>query len=356
MAEDDDKDSKTEDPSSKRLEEAVGRGQTAFSREVTSFLILLVLTLMIVSYSPTMLSKSREVLSPFITKVHDIPVERDIIGVEMVWLLQSSMMIIAIPLLGTVIVALSSRMLQGGFVFTVDPLQPKLERISLRKGLERMFSMRSIIELLKGIFKIAIVGVIAFFAVYYDIDPIRQLAASEPENMLILLQMLSSRILIGVTAAVGIIALIDFIYQKYEYIKSLRMTKQEVKDEYKQQEGDPMIKQRLRQIRTERARNRMMQEVPKSDVVITNPTHYAVALQYEMASMEAPKIVAKGQDYIALKIKEVAKENNIPIVENPTLARALFPLDLDSTIPFQHFKAVAEIISYVYKLKKKKVR
>jgi flagellar biosynthetic protein FlhB len=160
--------------------------------------------------------------------------------------------------------------------------------------------------------------------------------------------------MIWICAAMFFIAILDVLYQRFEHIKSLRMTKQEIKDEYKQQEGDPHIKQRLRQLRAERARNRMMAAIPTSDVVVTNPTHYAVALKYDNASMQAPKVVAKGIDYMALNIRRIAEENDITIVENPPLARALYAaVEIDREIPFEHYKAVAEVISYVYKLKGK---
>ena len=159
-------------------------------------------------------------------------------------------------------------------------------------------------------------------------------------------------LLFTVTIAVLIIAVGDYAWQKYSHLKKLRMTKQEVKDEYKQMEGDPLVKSKIRQIRMERARQRMMENVPKADVVIVNPTHYAVALEYDMATMPAPKVTAKGVDTVALRIKSVAEENDVPIVENPPLARALFAsTELDQTIPTEHFKAVAEVINYVMQLK-----
>jgi flagellar biosynthesis protein FlhB len=160
--------------------------------------------------------------------------------------------------------------------------------------------------------------------------------------------------LIGICIAMFVIAGGDYLYQRYEFIKGLKMTKQEVKDEYRQQEGDPKIKQKIRQLRMERANKRMMSAVPTSDVIITNPTHYSIALKYDGDKMQAPKIVAKGQDLIAMKIREVAKENNIPLVENPPLAQALYAnVEIDQEIPIEHYKAVAEIISYVYRLKGK---
>ena len=159
-------------------------------------------------------------------------------------------------------------------------------------------------------------------------------------------------VLFTVVIAVLVIAVADYAWQKYTHLKKLRMTKQEVKDEYKQMEGDPLVKSRIRQVRMERARHRMMEAVPKADVVIVNPTHYAVALEYKMEEMDAPKVTAKGMDNVALRIKAIAEENDVPIVENPPLARALFAsTEIDQTIPTEHFKAVAEVIGYVMQLK-----
>ncbi|MEQ1790646.1 MAG: flagellar type III secretion system protein FlhB, partial [Rickettsiales bacterium] len=208
---------------------------------------------------------------------------------------------------------------------------------------------------IKNIIKIIAVGIVAFLSVYPELPHIRQLPNESTENMLLFLWMLAKRITIGVAITMFFIALFDIIYQRFQHIKSLRMSKQEVKDEYKQSEGDPAIKQRLRRLRMEKAQNRMMAAVPQSDVVITNPTHFAVALKYDTKTMNAPIVVAKGQDLIALKIREVAKENDIPVIENPPLARALFSsTELEKEIPMAHYEAVAKIISYVYQLRGKK--
>lgn len=211
-------------------------------------------------------------------------------------------------------------------------------------------------EFLKGILKIVIVGYVAFVAVYPELPHIRQLPGSSVEAMLVFLAHLAMRMTIGAAVAMFFIALFDLIFQRFQYFKSLRMSKQELKDEYKQSEGDPVIKQRLRRLRMERAKQRMMAAVPESDVVITNPTHFAVALKYDGAVMKAPTLVAKGKDLVALKIREIAEENEVPVVENPPLARALFAsTDIDAEIPFEHYEAVAKIISYVYQLKGKKI-
>ena len=179
----------------------------------------------------------------------------------------------------------------------------------------------------------------------------------EPSEILRLTHHIVVMLIFTVVLAVLVIAIADFVYQRYAHLKKLRMTKQEVKDEYKQMEGDPLVKSRIRQVRMERARHRMMDAVPRADVVIVNPTHYAVALEYKMETMDAPVVVAKGLDNLALRIREIAEEHEIPIVENPPLARALFAsVELDQSIPAEHFKAVAEVIGYVMQLKNPQTR
>ena len=212
--------------------------------------------------------------------------------------------------------------------------------------------MKKVVESLKGIIKIVVISFIAILVVKPYLEKVDLLPAMETIAILKFIHKIVVLLLFTVVIAVLVIAVADYIYQRYTHMKKLRMTKQEVKDEYKQMEGDPQIKSRIRQVRMERARHRMMEAVPKSDVVIVNPTHYAVALEYKMEQMDAPVVTAKGMDNVALRIKAIAEENEIPIVENPPLARALFAsTEIDQMIPEEHFKAVAEVIGYVMQLK-----
>jgi len=260
------------------------------------------------------------------------------------------------PLVFVILVlAIFFKLIVSGLVFSGQSLIPSIERISPIKGFFRLFSLKSATEFSKGLFKIIIVaGIVGAVAIpeLSRVELLMQMdiATIVNEARLIILQMFVAAIFV-----VGFIAGLDYLYQRYEFLKQMRMTKQEVKDELKQTDGDPLIRGRLRQIRAERARERMMASVPTADVVVTNPTHYAIALKYESEIMTAPKVVAKGVDEVAFRIRDIANENNVPIVENPPLARALFvAAEIDDEVPPEHYKAVAEVISYVYQLKNKK--
>ena len=254
-----------------------------------------------------------------------------------------------------VAVAAATGLVQHGLIFSPEKIKPKLEKISLISGFKRQFSLNAVMEFVKAVLKLLVVAGVAVFLIVPEFDNIDIISNRETTQILDLLYSLAIRLLLGVFSVVTLIALADLIYQRNQHNKKMRMSQQELKDEYKQTEGDPMIKGRLKQIRMERARRRMMAEVPEADVVITNPTHYAVALKYDQEEgMEAPLCVAKGVDNLALKIREIAEENDVAIVENQPLARALHAgMEIGDEIPEEHYKAVAEVISYVYRLKNK---
>ena len=355
MAEGDDQE-KTEEPTTKKLEEAFEKGNVPFSREIGSFLMLFLLALIIASYAPDILRDTRDLLIHYIADADSIAVDKTGVSIILWQITLGSFVIILIPLIGSVIVALAAGFLQNGIVLSSESLKPKFSKISPVKGLGRIFSMKTVVEFIKNILKITLVGTVAFLAVYPELSSLKELPNHTAEAILLLLMKLATQLVVGVVIAMFFIALFDLLYQRFQHTKSLRMTKQEIKDEYKQSEGDPVIKQRLRQLRMEKAKQRMMSEVPKSDVVITNPTHFAIALSYRPNEHKAPVVVAKGQDLIALKIKEIAEENGIPVIQNPPLARALFAsAEIEQEIPLVHYEAVAKIISYVYQLKGKRV-
>lgn len=353
MADEDDQE-KTEEPTQKRIRDAVQKGQVAFSREVTNFLILVLLALNIVWFAPYYAPKILSSLSRFIAAPHEILLDQGQFSLLAKETIGDIAFIMLLPIGAAVVVAFMSSLMQNGVVVSSEPLIPKLEKISILKGLKRLFSLRSVMEFLKGILKLSIVAAVGYFVVASESQRLENLVDFSPQDILTLLAALAFKLVLGAAAVMAVIAMADYLYQRFEYLKSLRMTRQELKDEFKQTEGDPQIKSKLRQIRRERAQQRMMAAVPDADVVIRNPTHFAVALKYDDKTMPAPIVVAMGQDHIALKIIELAETLEIPVVTNKPLARALFDsTEIDMEIPIEHYQAVAEVISYVYRLKGK---
>ncbi|NDF11530.1 MAG: flagellar biosynthesis protein FlhB [Proteobacteria bacterium] len=354
MADDDQQTEKTEEPSQRRIKEAVERGQVVFSREVTNFLIFVVFALLISWMSPYIMHTTADRMVRYIESPDDIRIDERTFGTLCMRLMGDLFMIVMPPAILVIVVVVGSALLQHGFNISWEPVMPKLEKISLMKGIKRLFSMRSVVELIKGIIKISVIGIVSYMVVMPQLVRMDQMTSYDMQAILMFLGTMSFRVVLGACIVMGFIAALDYLYQRYEYLKSLRMTRQELKEEFKQTEGDPTVKARLRQIRMERARKRMMTAVPKADVVITNPTHFAIALKYDQGTMVAPVVVAKGQDLIALQIRKIAEEHKVPVVENKPLARALFDaVELDKEIPIEFYQAVAEVIGYVYRLKGK---
>ena len=349
-----DKSQKTEEPTQKRLEDSRRKGQIPSSREVNNWIMILAGTLVVMMFAPAMMRDMLRVMRKFIELPHAMPMDAVHVGEVLTGLFLDIGFILLVPMLILFGAALATGLIQNGLILAPDRLKPKLEKISLLSGFKRLFSMRSLTEFLKGLFKITVVGFVATLMMVPEFDSIEQLSKMELSDLLVYLHGLIVRLLIGVLAIISVIAALDFLYQKFEHLKQMRMSRQDIKDELKQSEGDPIVKQRLRQIRMDRARQRMMASVPEASVVITNPTHFAVALKYEMDEMTAPVLVAKGVDHLAFRIREIAREAGVPIVENPPLAQALHAgVEVDGEIPAEHYKAVAEIIGYVFRLKGK---
>lgn len=355
MADDNtDESQKTEDPSQKKLDDAREKGQVAKSQEVSHWFMLAAFAAMIGIFGASVSQGLGEQMTRFLESPHSLRIDRESFGTLMREVLGNVGALAILPALIAIAAAVASSFLQIGWLVSAESLKPNLEKISLQKGLKRLFSARSLAEFVKGIAKLTIVAVVIVLMMAPKRDMIPQITSMEMTQLLLLLQEMAVQILIAVLAVMAVIAGADFLFQKFQHTKQLRMSKQEVKDEFKQTEGDPIVKGRLRQLRAERARRRMMAAVPEADVVVTNPTHYAVALKYDGETMEAPVLTAKGTDQIALRIREVAKEHDIPIMENPPLARALYGgVELDQQIPPQHYTAVAEVIGYVMRMRGK---
>jgi flagellar biosynthetic protein FlhB len=353
MADEQDDSQKTEEPSQKKLDEARSKGQVVNSREVGHWFMILAATVFVAMLMPRMLSDITRLLRPFLEMPDLIAADAGSLRTIAMDTFVHLLMIAVLPLVLVMVAALAGTLLQHGFVVSTESIQPKLEKISPFAGAKRLFSGRSLAEFAKGILKLGIAGAVGFGLVWPAIGNVAAMVQLDMAQLLGITGSLAVRMMGGVLGAMTAVAGLDYFYQRMKHMKSMRMTKQEIKDEYRQTEGDPMIKGRLRQIRMERARKRMMAAVPQSDVIITNPTHFAVALKYDAASMAAPRVVAKGADLVAHRIRALAREHDVPLVENPPLARALFAaVEVDAEVPPEHYKAVAEVIGYIMRLRR----
>jgi flagellar biosynthetic protein FlhB len=354
MADDTDDSQKTEEPSQKRLDEAREKGNVANSKEINHWFMIGAGTLFVTTFAPHTLSEIQRLILPFIEQPDAIPTDLHHLRRIMLSLFGDLLIAGLLPLSVMIAAAIACGFVQHGFVVSAESIMPKLEKISPLNGMKRLFSAESLTEFVKGLAKLAVVGAVGTILIWPLVDQLALITTMEMTQVLTLTKSLSARLMIGVLSVMTLIAGIDFLYQKLRHIKKLRMSRQELKDEFRQSEGDPMVKGRLRQIRMERARRRMMAAVPNADVVITNPTHFAVALKYVAVDMSAPRLIAKGADDVAFRIRKIAKEHGVPVVENPPLARGLFAaVDLDEEVPPEHYKAVAEVIGYVMRLKRK---
>jgi flagellar biosynthetic protein FlhB len=341
---------RSEDPTQKRLDEALERGDVVKSQEVNTWFIISGATLILMAFSGTMASGLTATLRGFIANSYAIRVDGQgflgmvsKIGLEVIG-------VIAIPLLVLVLAAAGGNLIQHRLVWSSEALSPKFSKISPLAGLGRLFSKQAAANFVKGLLKLTLVGSIMTAVLWPERDRLESLVTVDPAGVLPIAQSLGLDMLGTVVAVLALIAAADYLFQYRQWYERQKMSLHEIKQEYKQSEGDPLVKGKIKQIRQARMKKRMMAAVPQASVVITNPTHFAVALRYERG-MNAPICVAKGADAIARKIREVAGKHGIPIVENPPLARALHgTVEIDEEIPAEHYQAVAEIIGYVMKL------
>lgn len=350
---DEDESQKTEEPTAKRLREAEKKGEVVQSQEVKNLVMLTVITAVVGGFGAYIARSVADELFGFVSTIHLMNTDQVGVLANLSSLLKRIFIILLLPFSALMAAAIVSNTVQHKTTITFEKMKPDLNKFNIIKNSKKYFSSKMAVDFGKIWAKLIAVGGVIFIIVYPERDRLDTLMLLSIVDMLGLLHTMALKLLIGVLIVLAIIAAIDFSFQKYQHHKRLRMTKQEVKDENKQTEGDPKVKGRLRSIRMERARQRMMAAVPDADVVITNPTHFAVALEYKHGAMDVPKLVAKGVDDVALKIREVATEHNVPIVENPPLARALYAsVELDEEVPPDHYKAVASVISYVMKMKR----
>jgi flagellar biosynthetic protein FlhB len=349
---DEDESQKTEEPTARKLEKAREEGDVPISNEVKNVFILLAALIIVWVFTPWMFTKVKTVGIKFIAAPHDIVLDKGNFLTLFVEIITDLFIILSMPIALCILLAVLGTISQIGFLYVPKKLAPKWEKLNIFEGLKNFINMQKIMEAGKGILKIIVVALVSFIVLTPKIKIIPSMPGMEVATILIILHNIISVFVFAVIVVVILIAALDLAFTHYQYTKKHKMTKQEIKDEYKESEGDPQVKARVRSIRMERFRQRMMSNVPDADVVITNPTHYSVALKYDMETMEAPTVVAKGIDFIALKIREIAEDNEVPLVENPPLARALFAtVEVDETVPEEHYQAVAEVIRYVMELK-----
>jgi flagellar biosynthetic protein FlhB len=343
---------RTEEATPRRKQKAVEEGNVPKSRELSTGLTFFAAVLILYFYIPLMVEEFKKDFFLYFS-LPDYRLTKESTYLLFIDVLKSIARV-SIPIMAVlIVVGVLSNIVQFGLVFSSKSLAIKWDRLNPVTGFGRIFSKKGLFELLKSILKISFIGLAAYFIIKSKIPTILTLSDADPVTSIEFLGRLIFEVSIKLAIIVLFISAIDFFYQKWQYNEDIKMTKQEVKEEFKQMEGDPLIKQRIRSMQREMARKRMMEEVPKADVVITNPTHYAIALKYDMSKDRAPKVVAKGQRLVALRIREIAQSSGVVIHEDPPLARTLFStVEIGEEIPENLYRAVAEILSIVYKMKK----
>src|ERR1700744_2848730 len=351
MAEEDDGGERSEDPTQKRLDDALERGDVAKSQEVNTWFMIAGATLILSTFAGS--------IGGIQTPLKNIIANSWMMRTDGPGLLQLAQHLeyavfaaIGVPLLMLVITAIAGNMLQHRLVWSGESLKPKLSKISPMEGAKRIFGKQAAANFAKGLFKLAALGAVMTAILWPERHRLESMLRSDPTALFGVIVGLVVHLMGAVVAMLAVVAIADYFFQYRQWYERQKMSLREMKEEFKQSEGDPHIKGKIRQLRQQRMKKRMMTAVPKASVIITNPTHYAVALSYERG-MTAPVCVAKGVDLIARRIREIAGEHNIPIVENVPLARALYAtVEIDAEIPVEHYHAVAEIIGYVMGLKR----
>ncbi|HZV83666.1 MAG TPA: flagellar biosynthesis protein FlhB [Brevundimonas sp.] len=358
MAEPADPESKTEEATPRKLEDARKKGDVAKSPDVAAALSLACAAAVILMSGGWFATRMAETLLPFIATPHAMTGGLDAgggveIGAMAVWAIVPFM---GAVMLATILGGVGGNLAQSGLIFTGEKLKPDWSKVNPLKGFQRIFGPDGLVQFVKTFIKLVAVGVICWLVLKPHIRELENMAAMPPAMILPVARDLAVGLMTAAVVFLGFTAAADFIWQKYRFAERMKMTKEEIKEDYKQSEGDPHVKAKLKQIRAQRSRQRMMQNVPKATVIVTNPTHYSIALRYEPGEGDpAPICVAKGVDALALRIREVAREHDVPIIENVPLARALYAaVDVDETIPREHFEAAAKIIGFVMQKRKRR--
>lgn len=355
---DEDKDSKTENPTGKKLNDAADKGNVPYSKEITLFASSLAFYFYLIFFLPGRTAQLGESLKDLIEKPEQWQLENasDVVSIatRLGW---DTAGFLAPVMLLFCIFGLVSSVVQNMPSAVLERVRPQMSRVSLTKGFSRIFSGPGLVEFGKSMFKLLIVGVTMFFVMRSDFLHTIDAMFSDPLAIPSMMFDSTKKMMVVILLATATLAAVDFFWTRHHWYSELKMSRQEVKDESKQSQGDPMVKARQRSVMRNRARQRMMKSVPRATLVIANPTHYAVALRYVREESDAPIVVAKGADLVALKIREVAEANNIPVFDDPALARSMFAqVSVDSVIPSAFYKAVAELIHKVYASKSPKKR
>lgn len=345
---------KTEQASEKRRREFREKGQVAQSREVQTAALLTTSLLLWFFYAPFFWAQLSRLVATFWRTAGELEMTPLSIVNLMTATFGKMALMLAPPLILVLVAGFLASFLQIGWLFTGKPLVPDLKKLDPVEGAKKFVSKRSLVELVKSLAKVLLVGVIAFRAVSAEFEQALYLIDMDVSETVRYVGRVGAVVLLKSSGVLILLAVLDFLFVRWEMEQKMKMSKQEQKEEYKETEGDPYIKSRIRSIQQQVARKRMMAEVPKADVIITNPTHLSIALAYRRGEMEAPQVVAKGADHLAMRIRDLAREHNIPMVENVPVARALYKVEIGREIPEEMFKAVAEILAYVYNVKRNK--
>jgi flagellar biosynthetic protein FlhB len=357
VAEDTDQSSKTEEPTSRRLDEARKHGDVAKSADLASWASLAGTTGAVAIAGGWACQDLSRRLLPFLASAGDVELEHG--GAVEVFrqAVNAAAPILILTLGAGVVFGVAGNVLQHGFLWTTEKMKPDLSKVSPIEGFKRLFGIDGFAQFIRSVLKIVIVAWVAWASLNPHVHDLEALTGMDPAGILPFASGLLRTLAIAVLTFLGAGALIDWIWQRQRFLSKMRMSREELKEEIRQSEGDPHVKAKIRQIRNDRARRRMMQQVPKATVVIANPTHYAVALLYKEGETAAPVCLAKGVDRVALKIREIAEEAKVPVIEDPPLARALYAsVELDEPIPVGHYQAVAKIIGFVLSQAKKRQR
>ncbi len=352
MAEERDDTERSEDPTPRRLDEAIKRGDVVKSPEVNTWFMVAGGTLTIMVFAGPMAANLQAAFRGLLANAYQIPTDGPALA-RLAWTLTTDVLAaLGIPLLLLCLAAFAGSALQHRIVFSLEPIKPALSRVSPAAGFARLFSRQALASFVKGLAKVALIGTVLAVLLWPRRQSLNGLVGGDPALLLPYTRTLAMQMLGAVVAILAVIAAADYLFQYRQWYERQKMSLRELKEEFRQTEGDPAVKGKLRQLRQTRMRKRMMAAVPKAAVVITNPTHFAIALKYERG-MNAPVCIAKGVDVIARKIRELAEAHDVPVVENPPLARALHnAVEVDQEIPPEHYRAVAEIIGYIMRLRR----